>query len=314
MKQTSTFKAVLLAASSVLLMSAPAGFADETGEFAQFSSSAEVSNYVVDYRPIQQFTKAFALEQRGRMKVSYAAVSQQGEAFMTQYKRYLSAVPVSSLSRDDQLAYWLNTRNMLVIDAMTSSSSRRRMSTQRGTPTEPGKMWTESRITVEGVEMSIQDIEQNIILANFSDNPNVIFGMYQGTSGGPAFNGTGFTGANIDAELEAVARDYVNSKNGLKISRKKAELPAIVGWYQNDVFGGDPELAKTHLAGLAETKTAAKLASTTTISGRKFSYSSDELVIRQQSGGGGNSFGGGGGGSFGGGGSGGGSFGGGGGS
>lgn len=165
-------------------------------------------------------------------------------------------------------------------------------------------MWTENRITVEGVELSIQDIEKNIILANFGDNPNVIFGMYQGTSGGPAFYGDGFTGANINAELETVARDYVNSKNGLKISRKKAQLPAIVGWYQSDVFGGDPELAKTHIASLAETKTAAKLASTTEISGRKFSYSSDELVIRQQSGGGGNSFGGGGsgGGSFGGGG------------
>ena len=142
MKRQNTLKAVLLAASSAILLTAPAGFADETGDFAQFSASAEVSNYAVDYRPIQQFTKAFALEQRGRMKVSYAAVEQQGEAFMKTYMKYLSEVPVSTMTRDDQLAYWLNTRNMLVIDAMTDSKSRRRMSAQRGTPDNPGDLWT----------------------------------------------------------------------------------------------------------------------------------------------------------------------------
>ena len=310
MKRQNTLKAVLLAASSAILLTAPAGFADETGDFAQFSASAEVSNYAVDYRPIQQFTKAFALEQRGRMKVSYAAVEQQGGAFMKTYMKYLSEVPVSTMTRDDQLAYWLNTRNMLVIDAMTDSKSRRRMSAQRGTPDNPGDLWTEKRITVQGVELSIHDIEKNIILANFSDNPNVIFGMYQGTNGGPSFNADGFKGANLSAQLEDAGREFVNSRNGIKVSRSKAQLPAIVGWYQADVFGGDAEAAKTHLASLAKAGTAAKLAKTSEVSSRKFSYSSDELVVRQQSsasgggngGGGGGSFGGGGGGSFGGGG------------
>ena len=282
MRSQTTLKAILLAASSVLMFTAPAGFAEDGVGLAQFSTSADVSNYAVDYRPIKQFSGAFAQEQRGRTKVSYAAVEQQGAAFMATYKKYLSNVPVSSLARDDQLAYWLNTRNMLVIDAMTDSRSRRRMSSARGTPANPGKMWTEKRISVEGVELSLQDIEQDIILANFADDPNVIFGLYQGTSGGPSFNPDGFSGANISAELEAVGKDYVNSRNGLKISRKKAQLPAVVSWYQDAVFGGDAEVAKTHLSGLVDTSDVTKLAATTEITSRKFSYSSDEFVVRQQ--------------------------------
>lgn len=284
MKRHTTLKVVLLAASSAILFTAPAGFADETGAFSQFTTSAEVSDYNVDYSPIQKFSNVFVDEQRGRTKVAYAPAGQQGKAFMIGYVRYLSNVPVSTLSRNDQLAYWLNTRNFLVIDAMASSKSRRRMSSLRGTPEAPGEMWSEKRITVEGVELSIDDIEKNIILANFSDNPNIIFGMYQGTSGGPQFRKAGFSAANLNAELEAAGRDFVNSKNGLKVSKSKAEIPAVVSWYQNDVFGGDATAAATHLASLAKASTATKLAGVSEFKARKFSYSSDELVIRAQAG------------------------------
>jgi len=276
------FKVMLLAAGSALLLGAPAGFAEDANSFAQFSTAAETSSVAVDYRPIAQLTEAFGGEQRGRMKISYAALEQQGEAFMTTYMRYLSGIEVSSLSRDDQLAYWLNTRNMLVMDAMADSRSRRRMSSARGTPEAPGEMWTEKRITVQGVELSIHDIEKNIILANFADKPNVIFGLYQGANGGPEFPAKGFSAAGIDAELEEAGRKYVNSRNGLKVRGKKAQIPAIYDWYTADLFAGDEGAARTHLASLASEKKATKLAAATQFTSRKFSYSSDELIIRQQ--------------------------------
>jgi len=218
---------------------------------------------------------------------------------MATYMRYLASVPVSTLSENDQLAYWLNTHNMLVIDAMTGSRDRRRMSRARGTPQAPGSMWSEKRITVDGVELSIHDIEQNIILANFSENPNVIFGLYQGAAGSPAFPANGFTGANLSAELEAAGRDYVNSRgNGVKTSRSKAQLPAVYGWYSAEVFGGDEVAARTHLASLLEGSKATKFNAATQFQTRKFSYSSDEFIVRQQPQnlGGGGGFGGGGGG------------------
>jgi len=277
------FKAALLAASAAMFLGAPTGFADDSGDFAQFAVAAETSAYAVEYAPIKNFTDAFGSEQRGRLKISYAAVEQQGKAFMASYKRYLAAVPVSTLSENDQLAYWLNTHNMLVIDAMANSKSRRRMSSQRGTPSEPGSMWTEKRITVEGVELSLHDIEQNIILANFADNPNVMFGLYQGTAGSPTFPAQGFTAANVQAELEAAGREYVNSRgNGVKASRSKARIPAVYDWYTPALFGGDEVAARAHLANLLDGSKASKFSAATHFEARKFSYSSDEHIIRQQ--------------------------------
>lgn len=294
-------KAMLLATSSALLLGAPAGFAEDAADFTQFSTAAETSAFRVNYTPIKQFTTAFGAEQRGRMKISYAAVDQQGEAFMKTYMGYLSSVPVSTLARNDQMAFWLNTHNMLVMDAMSHSKSRRRMSSERGTPSAPGAMWTEKLITVEGVELSLHDIEQSIILANFSDTPNVIFGLYQGTSGGPAFHESGFSGSTVVAELEGLGRDYVNSRSGVKVRGQKAQLPAVYAWYSDDLFSGDDGAARAHFASLLDEGNAKKFAGATQFETRKFSYSSDELIIRQQqnlatSGGGGFARGGGGGG------------------
>lgn len=288
-----TFKIAMLAAGSALIMGVPAGFADEAAGVAKFSTASEVSAYQVDYSPIAKFTNAFATTERGRTKIAYAAVADQGKGFMKTYKNYLSGVPVSKLTRNEQLAFWLNTRNMLVVDAMANSKSRRRMANLRGTPTAPGAMWTEKLITVEGVELSLQDIEKDIILANFADNPNVIFGLYQGTSGSPTFPAKGFTSANVNAELEAFGRDYLDSRSGVKIRRSKAEVPAIIDWYSADVFGGDEAAARVHVASLLGSDDATKFNAATQFQTRKFSYSSDEFIIRQQRGPASNSFGGG---------------------
>ena len=294
MTSRNVLKAILLTATSVALLAAPATFAAEPSSFEKFSTSAPTSSVNVDYSPIQQFSNAFGNEDRGRTKISYSAVEQQGQRFLNLYMSRLAAVPVSSLSRNDQLAYWLNTHNMLVMQAMTDSKGRKNMSKARGTAAAPGEMWTQKRITVEGTKLSLHDIEKNIIVSNFADKPNAIFGLYQGTKGSPGFKGDGFSGANLDAELATAGQAYLKSQ--LKVKGSKAKIPAVVDWYAADLFGGDQEALRAQLAGLSNAKTAKKLSAVTQFEPRKFNYSSDEFVIRQQqaySGGGGGGLGGG---------------------
>ena len=284
MKRTS-LKSILLAASFAVSLGPVTAIADtaEPAALTQFTAHADTSGYAVRYQPIAQFTQAFAQEERGRTKIAYAAVNQQGMRFLTQYVRYLQDVPVEQLSRDDQLAFWLNTRNMLIVQAMTESNSRRRMQRNRGTAAEPGEMWTEARINIDGVDLSINDIEQGIILANWADTPNVIYGLYQGTQGGASYPAQGFSGANVHAELEELGRDFVNSRSGIRIRRSKAQIPAIYDWYGDAFFGSDQDALVAHLTSLSSADTSTKLAAATSFESRKFNYSSDEFVIRQQS-------------------------------
>jgi len=277
-------KTILLGASAALLLGGPLAIADTISpvQVEQLTQASETSQYTVNYSPIADFTRAFTTEQRGRIKIAYASVASDGAAFMDRYVQYLANVPVTSLSRDDQLAYWLNTRNMLIVQAMSETRNRRRMANHRGTADNPGAMWSEKVITVEGVELSIDDIERGIVLASFNDDANVLYGLYQGSAGGASFPDAAFTGATVRAQLEGLGRNFVNSRSGVKASRSKVEVPAIYDWYGEALFGGDTDARTAHLVGLAEGTRAERLAVATEFKARKFSYSSDELVIRQQ--------------------------------
>lgn len=275
-------KVFLLTATSITLLAAPATYAADVGSFDKFSTSSPTSSVNVDYSPIKQFSSTFGRQERGRTKISYAAVEQQGVRFLNVYMSRLAAVQVSSLSRDDQLAYWLNTHNMLVMQAMVDSGAgaRRNMDSARGTPDAPGKMWTQKRITVQGTDLSLHDIEKNIIVANFADKPNAVFGLYQGTKGSPAFMADGFNGASLDADLAAAGKAHL--KNNLKVKGSKAQIPAVMHWYAADLFDGDQDALRAQLVGLSSSKNAKKLSAATEFEPRKFSYASDELIIRQQ--------------------------------
>lgn len=274
----------LLSASAVLVLAGPLAIAETVSpaQFEQLTQAAETSQYAVDYTPVATFMGAFATEERGRTKIAYAAIASEGGPFMAQYVRYLSNVPVTSLSRDDQLAYWLNTRNFLIVQAMAEAPNRRRLARLRGTVEAPGTMWTDKLITVEGVELSIDDIEQGILLAGFNDDANILYGLYQGTKSGPSFPKEAFTGGAVRAQLASLGSDFVNSRSGVKAGRSKVEVPAIYDWYGEALFGGDVAARNTHLVGLSTGTRAERLSAASEFKSRKFSYSSDELVIRQQ--------------------------------
>ncbi len=286
-------KTTVLAASTLFMLAGPLATADTTlssADVTQLTQAAETSQTAIDYSPIAQFNRAFVSEQRGRMKIAYSAVASDGAAFMKQYMRYLSNVPVTSLSRDDQLAYWLNTRNLMIVQAMAEAPNRRRLARLRGTADAPGSMWTEKRITVEGVELSIDDVERGILISNFNDDPNILYGLYQGTTSGPSFPAEAFTGETVRTQLVSLGQDFVNSRSGVKAGRSKVEVPAIYDWYGQALFNGDTAARTEHLTSLASGTRAERLAAASEFQIRKFGYSGDELVVRQQnvaSGGGG---------------------------
>ncbi|MEM8635781.1 MAG: DUF547 domain-containing protein [Pseudomonadota bacterium] len=284
MSLRSHLRNTVLAASIALVITSPIVTADtpDATQFTQFAAYTEASTFNVRYDPISQFTDVFGNEERGRLKIAYSAVNQQGKDFLARYVNYLGNVPVTTLSRDDQLAYWLNTRNMLITQAMAESTSRRRMRQNRGTADAPGSMWTDKRITVDGVELSIDDIEHGIILANWSDTPNVIYGLYQGSQGSVAFPTNGFSGSNVHTELEQIGREFISSRNGVRVRRNKAQLPEVYSWYSDELFGGDQAAVVSHISALADANTASRLSEATSFENRRFSYSSDEFIIRQQ--------------------------------
>ncbi|MEL7031992.1 MAG: DUF547 domain-containing protein [Pseudomonadota bacterium] len=245
-----------------------------------FATYDAESTAAVDTDPYAEMIRALTANERGRTLVAYDIAHAQALPFFSGYANYLANVEVAQLNRDEQLAYWLNTRNFLLIQAISEERRVRGYKKKRGTPSEPGSFWTEKRITVSGTPLSLQDIEQDILFAGW-DEPNIIFGLYQGVRGGPSLPQRPFTGANVHENLaEAAARFTADTRN-LRVRGDKVRISSYFDWYLPLAYGGNETDLRTHLATLVKPQHQSIVQANAKLDRRNFSTEFEEYRTRQ---------------------------------
>ena len=190
------------------------------------------------------------------VKAEYADV-----LFLLQlYVDEMRHVYVSRLNRNEQLAYWLNLRNALVMLTLFSNlpvSDAELQDFYFGQSAENAHFDTKM-LWVEGKLLSIRDIEENVVLANW-DDPRILYGFYYGAKGGPFIMNQAFTGAKVFAQLEENARAYLNATKTIKVSKKTGlEVPLVFQWH-SELFNNDPGVILGHLKLYANKKLSKKL-------------------------------------------------------
>ena len=137
---------------------------------------------------------------------------------LTAYKKDLESIAdqidISSLPRNEQLAYWINLHNAAVIEQLAQQYPIRSPSLAKfgpdQLPLDEAKV-----ISVNGVAMSPRDIRTRIVYPNWND-PKVIYGFFRGEIGGPSISGEAYTSRNVSRLLADNARDMVNSLRGVE--------------------------------------------------------------------------------------------------
>jgi len=225
---------------------------DETSQqnpFDKFSEYDATNTQSINYAPMDEFYAAITSKRSGRQNFRYSLISGQGGEILDGYVNFISSISPTKFNKNEQLAYWLNLRNLLVIR-------------------EP---------------MSIDDIEKRIILANWP-TPEIFYGLYQGIKGGPAFTPpVSFTGKNVQEELKSRAKSYINARRVVKVKGSSVEIPATYDWYRTTLFANDDAALIAHLTSYAENKLATKLSNVSSVSFSKVNYSLDQEQQRQQS-------------------------------
>lgn len=244
-------------------------------DFSRFATAAEVSVIQPNYDDIIGFMNSHAAIDKSRVKLDYNAMRAGRAAGLARILQRMRDIPVSQLNRDDQLAYWLNLRNLLVVFsiALEGQSS---IESERGTYEYPGEMWTTGLITVEGVKLSIDDIERHILLANWQD-PDILYGLYQGTVGGPALYKPGFNGRNVHTVLNKLGQRYINGRKTLSAKGDVLKVPAIYEWYYSPLFNNDEKKVARHIKSLALPKMAKKLKKYDNVEPVAFNYKVESL-------------------------------------
>jgi len=147
-------------------------------------------------------------------RVAFSFLDDNIRTNIADYRQNLQAIPgqvdLQSLSRNEQLAFWINLHNVAMVEKIAEEWPVRQPREMKvdGVPLDDAKF-----ITVEGMALSPRDIRENIVYANWK-SPMVIYGFWRGDIGGPSIQRKAFTGENVSDLLSKSAREFVNSLRG----------------------------------------------------------------------------------------------------
>lgn len=228
----------------------------------------------IDHAPMSNILKFLTVGDDDDSKMAYYLAKGKGLEYIVSYRKYLESIPVSLLNKDEQLAYWLNLHNTAVIEMLSDNNKlAKKIKKLRGQPGDPGKEWSKKRVSVENISLSLEEIEQNI-LVNHWQNPLVIYGLFYSTKGSVFLGVEGFTGDDVMQQLSAIATKFVNKKNNLKIRKDKVKVSSLYAWNKQSLFADDDSILIAHLQKYAQGKVASKLENVTQIDdSHQFSWS-----------------------------------------
>jgi hypothetical protein len=183
-------------------------------------------------------------------------------ASFTEYRKDLentaNIVDIQALSRNEQLAYWINLHNVALVEQIANAWPVRqpREILIDGVPLDEARF-----ITVEGIKLSPRDIREKIVYRHWK-SPDVIYGFWRGEIGGPSLQKEAFNADNVARLLQRGASDFVNSLRGTHELGDRLQVSQL---YQEAAPFFFPDFEKdlrAHLARHADEQTTALLAKT----------------------------------------------------
>jgi len=278
-----TFLARLLPALIlVATLSISAAFAaPEAQPWPKWEAHDDASTATIDHGVWDRFLRDYAHPARdGIVRVAYARVDKATHEALAQDLARLSGLPISSYSRPEQLAYWIDLYNELTVKFVLDHyplTGIKAASFMSGFLT--ATPWSRKLITVEHEELSLDDIEHRILRPGWHD-PRIHYALNCASLGCPNLQPEAYTAQNTDALLERGAREYVNHPRGVRIENGKLVTSSIYVWYKAD-FGGTDAAVIAHLRRYATPDLAAALATMTTIASHHYDWSlNDEATER----------------------------------
>ena len=251
------FVALLIAAvgaSPLPLQAAPTGKL-----WARWTAHDPAATATVDHAAWAAFLDRYRTAgPDGIARVAYCNVSPADRAALDAYVDRLAATPISTYARDEQMAYWINLYNALVVRLVLD---RFPVASVRDIDISPGVLsdgpWGRKLVEVEGEAVSLGDIEHRILRPIWRD-PRVHYALNCAALGSPNLAAEPFRGADLEAQLNRAAVAYVNHPRGVTVDGGELVVSKIYTWFKEDFGGGDRGVLR-HLKAFAEPELAMRL-------------------------------------------------------
>jgi len=230
-----------------------------------------LSKRSVDHAAWERLLGRYVVEVRpGVTRFDYAAVTASDKAALSRYLTNLSSVDVDRLNRDQQLSFWLNAHNALLVKAVLDAWPVKSPNDAGGSLFSPGP-WEAKSFAVYEIRLSLRDIADRIVRAYWPGGLSV-YGLACAAKGCPNLRSVPYHGADVETALRDNASDFINRGPGILSTQGDAvRLSSFYQWYRDDL-GGEAKILDT-IKTLAAGEVARTLEKVTSVSGHGFDWS-----------------------------------------
>ena len=234
----------------MLMFAVDAQAAPKAEPWPRWQAHDNRSAATIPHEAFDRFLAAYLRPGRdGINRVAYRKVSAANQAALTAYVAQLQALPISQYPRAEQRAYWINLYNAetlrLVLAAYPLASIRDIRLGGSFTARLFGGPWAAKTLQVEGIALSLDDIEHRILRPIWRDS-RTHYAVNCASLGCPNLAARAYTAASMAVMLDEGATAFINHPRGVRIAEGKATVSNIYQWFAED-FGGDDAGVLTHL-------------------------------------------------------------------
>jgi hypothetical protein len=165
--------------------------------------------------------------------MNYGALKARDLPALQKLRSTLARVDVKSLTRDQQLAYWINLYNInstAIVAEKYPIESIRDLSTDLIIRLN---VFDKKVVPFGNGKISLNDIENTYIREGFHD-PRIHFAINCAAKSCPPIRREAFTGARVQAQLDDQARTFLNGTKGMRISGDTVHVTKIMDWFEKD--------------------------------------------------------------------------------
>jgi len=187
--------------------------------------------------------------------MNYKALKANDKKTLDDLRRQMGTVDVQSLSRPDQLAYWINLYNVNVVGVVVDNypvDSIRDISTD---PIIRLNVFKKPSVQTKKGAISLNDVENEKIREGFKD-PRIHFAINCAAKSCPPIRSEPYQGAKISDQLDDQVRKFLNGPHGARLAKDGGELvihvTKIMDWFSADFnkwSGGAIEFTRRYVSG-----------------------------------------------------------------
>ncbi len=225
----------------------------------------------VDHRDWTIFLDRYvAPDAQGVNRVAYGQVSPADRVRLDRYLARLQSVDPATLTRDQQLAYWINLYNALTVDLILEHYpvASIRDITDGAFSFGP---WDRPLALVAGRSLTLNDIEHRIIRPTFNE-PRIHYALNCAAVGCPNLMGRAWQAPMLERDFAAAERAYVNDPRGVRYdARGRLILSKIYIWFRED-FGANGKAVIAYLETAADPDLRARLRETSRVGSYEYDW------------------------------------------